>query len=237
MLGLLASKSSADHAYRSGGLGSLVILFRLQDLVERTLLGEALAGDHAGPELGDLGAQIRIANGRGHARSRGARQLDRRRAHAAGAAVDEQPLAGTKLRLREERVVRGREDLGHSPGGDQAEPARDAHQLTLMRDAQLGLRSSADNPHHLVSGRKAFRCGPQRGHLAGELHPGNVLRRSGRRWIQPATLHHVGAVQPGGMDAHEHLTRARLGVGVLLDDELVLADRDGAHGAKPSLII
>ena len=54
---------------------------------------------------------------------------------------------------------------------------------------------------------------PERGHLAGELQAGNVLRRAGRRRVEPAPLHHVRAVQPGRAHAHEHLARARHGVG------------------------
>ncbi len=49
-----------------------------------------------------------------------------------------------------------------------------------------------------------------------------------------AELHHVGAVEPGRVDADEHLAVAGLGVGVLLDAELVIADRDGAHGPGPT---
>ena len=45
-----------------------------------------------------------------------------------------------------------------------------------------------------------------------------------------AALHHVGAVQPGAPDADEHLARPGRRIGVLLDGELLVADRDGVHG-------
>ena len=47
----------------------------------------------------------------------------------------------------------------------------------------------------------------------------------------PARCMHVGAVDPGGPDADEDLAAARLRVRVVLDDQLLVADRDGAHGA------
>ena len=53
--------------------------------------------------------------------------------------------------------------------------------------------------------------------------------RAGRRRVAPAQLHHVGAVEPGGAHADEHLAGAGLGVGVLLDEDLAVADRGGAH--------
>ena len=65
--------------------------------------------------------------------------------------------------------------------------------------------------------------------LTRELHAGDVLRRAGRRRIEPAALHHVGAVQSRRAHAHEHLSGARLRVGVLLDHDLLLTDGGGAH--------
>ena len=63
-------------------------------------------------------------------------------------------------------------------------------------------------------------------------------RRAGRRRVQAAALHHVAAVQPGGVHAHQHLAGAGRRVGVLLDEDLLLTDRDGAHRgqAYPSAV-
>ena len=51
--------------------------------------------------------------------------------------------------------------------------------------------------------------------LPGQLEPGDVRRRVGRRRIAAPALEHVGAVEPGGAHPDEHLARARLGVGVV----------------------
>ena len=47
----------------------------------------------------------------------------------------------------------------------------------------------------------------------------------------PRALHHVGAVDPGGPDADEDLAAAGLGSGWSSTTHLLVADRDGAHGA------
>ncbi len=42
-------------------------------------------------------------------------------------------------------------------------------------------------------------------------------------------LEDVGAVQAGGVNADQHLVRARLGVRTLLDDDRPVSDDDRAH--------
>ena len=42
---------------------------------------------------------------------------------------------------------------------------------------------------------------------------------------------HVGAVEPGGTHPDEHFARARFGVGMVFDDDLLVADGDCPHGA------
>ena len=56
---------------------------------------------------------------------------------------------------------------------------------------------------------EARRARAARDDLAGELEPGDVLRRAGRRRIEAAPLHHVGAVEPGRPHAHEAPRRPR----------------------------
>ena len=58
---------------------------------------------------------------------------------------------------------------------------------------------------------------------------------AGRRRVAALALQHVGAVEPGGADADEHLARLGLGIRVLLDGDRLVADGDGSHGrdARP----
>ena len=98
-----------------------------------------------------------------------------------------------------------------------------------MDDRQLRLAAAADDRHHAVALGEALGAGPAADDLAGQLQPGDVRRRAGRRRVEAALLHHVGAVEAGGAHAHEHLAGAGHRVGVLLDEQLAVADRGGAH--------
>ena len=59
--------------------------------------------------------------------------------------------------------------------------------------------------------------------------PGNIGRRPGRGRVATGELMQVGAVDPGGPHADEHLAVAGLGIGALLDDDLAVCDGRGVH--------
>ena len=158
-----------------------------------------------------------------------AAELDRRGADAAGCAVDEQALAGAQARLGEDRVVGGREDLGHAAGLRPVERVGHRHQLALVDDAQLGLAAAAGDRHHAVAHSEARGARPERSDLAGELEPRDVLRRARRGRIAALALQHVGAVEPGGADAHEHFAGPGFGVGALLDGDVTVGDHGSPH--------
>ena len=42
----------------------------------------------------------------------------------------------------------------------------------------------------------------------------------------------IGAVEPRGVDADQHLAGSRPGIGVLGDDHLAVADGDRTHGGR-----
>jgi hypothetical protein len=132
--------------------------------------------------------------------------------------------------LREQRVVRGREDLRDAARHRPVHAVRDGHELALMHHAQLGLAAAAHDRHDAVAHREARRARPQRGDLAGELEPGDVRRRAGRRGVAAGELEHVRAVDPGAADADQDLARAGLRVGMLGDGDLAVTDRRCAHG-------
>jgi hypothetical protein len=145
--------------------------------------------------------------------------------------VDKQALAHLQRRLREDRVVRGREDLGDAARLGPVEAVGHGHRLALVHGGELGLAAAADDRHHAIARAEPLGARPARDDLAGELEAGDIRRRARRRRVQAAPLHHVGAVDAGRLDADEDLARPGLGVGVVLDAELLVADRDGAHGA------
>ena len=99
-----------------------------------------------------------------------------------------------------------------------------------MHHRELRLPAAADDAHHAVADREAVCAPAEGGHLAGELEPGDVGGGAGRRGVGAAALVDVGSVDPRRADAHEHLARAGLGIGVLGDGQLAaLADRDRPH--------
>ena len=87
----------------------------LEDDVERAVLLEALRiEDPLGAQLGDRRVVVVVADRGGHARPGGPAELHAGRPDAARGAAHEQPLAGAQARLGEQRVVGGREGLGHA---------------------------------------------------------------------------------------------------------------------------
>ena len=68
--------------------------------------------------------------------------------------------------------------------------------------------------------------------LAGELEPRDVRRRAGRRRIAARELMHVGAVEARRVHADEQLTGLRLGIWMLFDGDLAVANRGGTHGSR-----
>ena len=125
----------------------------------------------------------------------------------------------------------GGEDLGHAAGLRPVERVRHRHQLALVHDAQLGLAAAAHDRHHAIALGEARRARAERGDLAGELEPRDVRRRTRRGGVAALALEHVGAVEPGGADAHEHLAGAGLGIGALLNRDVPVGDHGCPHGA------
>ena len=191
-------------------LGQVRRADELEDHVERAVLGEVLGRDHLGAERRDLLAQLprcapsrsRARRPRGRAGSPRCRRRRRRRARAGA----RRGAARACVKIASWAVVK---TSGRPPAAGQSSACRDGHQLRSWTDGQLGLRAAADDRHHALADREALGAGSERGHLAGELHAGDVLRRAGRRRVEPAPLHHVRAVQPGRVHPHEHLAGAR----------------------------
>jgi hypothetical protein len=144
--------------------------------------------------------------------------------------VDEQALARPQPGLGEERVVGRREDLGHAPGLLPVEAAGHRHELALVDGGQLGLPAAPHDRHHAIALGEALGSRAAAHHLARQLEPGDVGRRARRRRVVAGALVDVGAVEPGPPHADEDLAGPGLGVGVLVDDDLSVADRGGAHG-------
>ncbi len=229
-----------DHRDPAAGVQALEVVHQvdradqLEDDVERPVLAEPVGLDHRRAERRHPVAQLGVAHGGGDPRAGRAAELDGRGSDPTGGAVHEQVLAGEQAGLGEDGVVRGGEDLRDAARLDPGQTVGHRHQNALVHERELRLTATADDAHHPVTGGEALGAGAAGLHLAGQLEPGDVLRGAGGRRIVAAQLHHVGAVESRRADADEHLAVAGLGVGMLLDAELLLTDGDGAHGRRPT---
>ena len=151
-----------------------------------------------------------------------AAELDRGGADAAGAAVDEQPLAGLQAGLVKTASWAVVNTSGTPPASGQLRFSGTGISIRSCTTAELRLAAAADDPHHAVARTgSASAPGPQLDDLAGQLEPGDVLRRARRRGIAAAPLVHVGAVEPGRLDATSTSPGAGVGVRMLLDAQLL----------------
>ena len=143
--------------------------------------------------------------------------------------MDEQTLSWLESSLSEQSIVGGREHLWNPARAHPVECVGHGHELTLVDDSQLGLATATDDPHHPRSLLEPHRAGPSGRDFPRQLQSRNVLRRAGGSGIPPAQLVDVCPVQAGRVDAHQHLPGAGLRVGVLVNVDLAIANRDRAH--------
>ena len=170
-----------------------------------------------------------VADGRGDARARHHPELDGGHPDPARGAVHEQALADGQARLGEERVVGGGEDLGDAARGGPVELLGNGHRGALVHHGELGLPSAGDDRHHAIARLEAACPAPAGDDLARELQARDVLRSPRRRGIVAGELHHVGAVEPGGLHADQQLPVLGLWIRVLDDLDLAVADGGGTH--------
>ena len=95
-----------------------------------------------------------------------------------------------------------------------------------MDDHQFRLAPAADDRHHPLAGLGSGRAAPLPTTSPANSMPGMSAGDAGRRRVMARALADVGAVQAGGVDADQHLVRARLGVRPLLDNEPTVSDDD-----------
>ena len=120
-------------------------------------------------------------------------------------------------------------DLGDAARGGPVELLRDRHRGALVHDGELGLAAAGDDRHHAVARLEAAGAAPAGDDLARELQARDVGGGARRRRIVPGELHHVGAVEPGGLHADQQLPVLGLRIRVFGDLDLAVADGGGTH--------
>ena len=108
----------------------------------------------------------------------------------------------------------------------------DRQRLAGIDDAIFGIAAAADEPADLVADPPAGDALADARDLARDFQPRRIGGAGGRRIFADA-LDEIAAVEPGGMDLHQHLARLRLRHGQAADLQHVgvaeLADADRVH--------
>src|SRR5207249_4545496 len=246
----LGAAHEADHDEPPAGRerGQVVREIGGDDVVEDDV-DAAPAGELAGPRAEVLAAVVDggrraerhalpallVAAGGDEAGVAGlAAEKDRRRAHAAPAAVHERRLAGgERAQTRHEEVREGgQEDLGE--GARLLVAYRLGHRegRAVVDHRLLGVAATGKERHDPLAGPEAARLGAHLQHLAGTHEPQD-RRGAGRRRVEPLALEEIGAVDRRGAYADAEVGRAEGGGGRLahLEHRLVarLPDHDRAH--------
>ena len=150
----------------------------------RGLLGSAHGGEHRGAER--LG------------------ELDRRRADAARAAMDQHALAGLELAALEEVVPDGEVVLRQRRGVQHVEALRRRQALRRRHGAVLGVGAARRQRAHRIADLPARDAVAERRDRAGGLEARQV-RRARRRRIGAGALREIGPVHAGRRDLDQDL--------------------------------
>ena len=134
--------------------------------------------------------------------------------------------------LRDHRVVRGDEDLGHAAGLHEVEPSGTGAHCAAGTASSSAWAPPPAMPNTRAPSAGTVDAGAVRDDLARELEPGDVGRRAGRRGVVARELHEIGAVQAGTVHPYEDLTRPRFRIGAGLHPQPGIGgDHQGPHAA------
>ena len=203
--------------------------------VELALLGEALGRDRVDAERGDLLAGVLVADRRGHARARHHAELDGGHADAARRAVDEQPLADGQAAWVKSASWAVVKTSGTPPAAVQSSSSGTGIAVRSCTTANSAWPPPATIAITRSPGSKRPTRRPQATTSPASSRPGMSGGRARRRGVVPGELHHVGAVEAGGVDADQQLAVLGLGIGVLGDLDPAVANRGGTHAPESTL--
>jgi hypothetical protein len=159
-------------------------------------------------------ALLRAARGGDHRGAESARELDRRDAYAARAALHEQGFAGLQATTVEHVAPHGEKRLGQGGRLRVAQALGHGQALRHGRDAVFSVAPTGDQGAHAVAHFET-RFG-QRGGVTRFDHAcdfeARQIGRAGRRRVMPFALQHVGPVDTARTHMDQRLARPRLGL-------------------------
>ena len=145
--------------------------------------------------------------------------------------MHQHPLADREPALREQRVVRGREDLGEPAGLGPRQAGGHGQRDPLVDERPIGLGAAPHDGHHAIAGAEAAARDPRDEDDPGELHPGDVLGEARRRGVEALALEQIGRVHARGPHLDEQLVVAGHRVGVLTPAQGAIGHGHGVHEA------
>ena len=121
------------------------------------------------------------------------RQLDRRHADTAGAALHQQGFAARKAAEPDHVVPGGEEHLGQGRRFDESEIVRDRHALRRRHGTEFGVTAAGHDGADSVAGARPSDIGGSSLDDAGNVEP-RQIGSAGRRRVEPLALLDVGTV-------------------------------------------
>ena len=177
------------------------------DEVLRSIVDAALGAERlAGPAL-------LVGAGRGeHLGAECPRQLNRRGADPARAAVDQETFARTQPAAVEDVRPHGEERLGNRRGLDQAQRSGNRQALHGRHGAELGIAASRGEGAHAIPCAPAGHIRAHGRNRSGDFESRHVRDARGRGIESPA-LQNIRTIDTGRRDADEHIAGAGTGAG------------------------
>ena len=161
--------------------------------------------------LADAGL-VGAAGGESTRRSPRGCELNGGRSDAAGAAVDQDGVAGLATASVEQVGPHRKKCLRYGRRLDHAQVLGNRQAQGRRRHRVFGISAARQQGGDLVSERDAGNAGTDRDNFPGDLESGNV-GRAGRRRVAALALRGIGPVHAGRGDAHEHFALSGFGRG------------------------
>nr|GFD15096.1 hypothetical protein [Tanacetum cinerariifolium] len=132
------------------------------------------------------------------------------------------------------RLMRGDEHLGNCRGVNVIQLSRNGHRHAVVDACQLGIRAAAHDAHHPCAHFEAFDVAAFFDNLASDFQADDRGVAKVGVPVTAGAVGQVGAIDAGGIDAHQQVGRAHFRRGCVAQLEHVgvakLMDDDGFHG-------
>ena len=158
--------------------------------------------------------------------------LERRGAHAARGARDENPVSGIERRLADEGVVGGEKRFGEAPRRDEVDAVGHVDEMFDGNHAVARLAATTHDGADAASEVVLVHRLTHRHDDPREFQAGHVDGPTGWGGIESAALEQVGGVDARPRSLDHDVVRSRLRIGAFDDFEAPIDHDDGDHGGS-----